>query len=448
MPEAVAAAIITAAGVTAGSTAAYAITAATYVAFAVGTQALVQAMNKPPKPGDRKESLRGEVMPRPVHFGQTLAGSSVVYDDVASKTRWQVHIHNHGKVQRVLERRYGGKPYASDAAGGLLPFSRFQDSVFAEFLDGSDDQAASILMRTPDTRKGPLAAPGWTADHRLRGLAYSVIRAPSVKAEKFSEIYPEGRPPVPTIIGEFGDPFDPRTGQRAFTRNGALIYAWFLTHPLGGRVPEARIDWDSFEAAADAADRLGYELAGSWNADEAPKVAQANMLAALDASMWVDQRGRVRLDLGEWRDPTVRLTSDHVLQVQSLSAGSDEGDAVTEQIVKYIDRARDYSEVEDVAATVDGPVYEPKVADLTYCPTKEQALRLGRRIFRRETARWRLEATVNLAGLRLINQRFVTVHLPAFGLTEEPMELDGWGFDPATGQIVIRARSVRPGDFT
>ncbi len=448
MPQAAAAAIVSAAGVATGSLAAKAIYVATYAAFALGSQVLVQALNKPPKPADRKETLRGEILPLPIHFGQTLAGSSLVYDAVASKTRWQVHIHNYGRAQNVLERRFGGTVYPVAIDGQLLPFSRFQDSPYAEFNDGSDDQLASLLMRTPDRRKGPSAAPGWTTDHRLRGLAYTVIRAPSVKAEKFSEIYPEGRPPVPSIVGEFGDPFDPRTGQRGFTRNGALIFAWFLTHPMGGRLPESRIDWTAIGQAADAADRLGYELAGSWNGDEAPKVAQANMLAALDASMWTDHTGRVRLDLGEWRAPTVRLTEDQILQVQSLSAGSEEGDAVTEQIVKYIDRARDYSEVEDVAASVDAPFREPKVADLIYCPTQAQALRLGRRIFRRETARWRLEATVNLAGLRLINQRFVTVHLPAFGLNDEPMELDGWGFDPATGQVSVRCRSVRPGDFT
>ncbi|MBK8199241.1 MAG: hypothetical protein IPK75_12830 [Acidobacteria bacterium] len=421
---------------------------AVQVGFSVGTSALVASMNKPPKPGDRKESLRGEILPRPVNFGLTLAGSSVVYDDVASKTRWQVHVHNHGQVERLIERRFGGKPYLLDAAGQLLPFSRFQDSPYAEFRDGAEDQAASVLMMTPDLRKGPLAAPGWTADHRLRGLAYSVIRAPSVKPEKFSEIYPEGRPPVPSIIGEFGRPLDPRTGQRAYTPNGALIFAWFLTHPLGGRVPESRINWDALAEAANAADRLGYELAGSWNANEAPKVAQTNMLAALDAAMWTGPDGRIRLDLGEWRDPTVTLAHDHVLQVQSLSAGSAEGEALTEQVVKFPDRERDYSEVEEVAASIDGPVYEPRVSDLTYCPTKTQALRLGRRIFTRDTARWRADLSLNLAGLRLINQRFAVVHLPDFGLHHEAMELDSWGFDPATGQVSASLRSVAPEHFT
>lgn len=447
MPEAAAAAIIAAAGVTAGSAAAYAITAATYVAFAVGTQALVQALNKPPKPGDRKEGLRGEIMARPVNFGLTLAGSSVVYDDVASKTRWQVHVHNHGRVERVIERRFGGALYQVAIDGELLPFRRFQDGPYAEFRDGSDDQPPSVLMRTPDTRKGPLAAPGWTDEHRLRGLAYSVIRAPSSKPEKFSEIYPEGRAPVPTIIGEFGAPLDPRTGQRAYSSNGALIFAWFLAHPLGGRVPESRINWDAIGAAANAADRLGYELAGSWLANEAPKVAQANMLAALDAAMWTGPDGRIRLDIGEWREPTVTLTHDHVLQVRGLSAGSEEGDAMTELVVKFIDRDRDYSEVEEIAGSAGGPVYEPRVADLTYCPTRPQALRLGRRIFARDTARWRLDVSLNLAGLRLINQRFAEVHLPDFGLHHEAMELDSWGFDPSTGQVVARLRSVSPEHF-
>lgn len=447
MPQAIPAAIAAAQAAYAAYQGSLLLRVAVQIAFTIGTTALVQSLTRPPKPSDRKESLRGEVMPRPVHFGQTLAGSSVVYDDVASKTRWQVHVHNHGKVERLIEQRFGGKPYAVDASGQLLPFSRFQDSPYAEFRDGSEDQPPSDLMRRPDTRKGPLAAPGWTEDHRLAGLAYSVIRAPSVKAEKFSEIYPEGRPPVPTIIGEFGAPFDPRTGQRAYSGNGALIFAWFMTHPLGGRLPEAKVNWDSFAAAADAADRLGYELAGSWLADEAPKVAQANMLAALDASMWTGPDGRIRLDIGEWREPTVTLTHDHVLQIQSLSAGSEEGDALTEQVVKFIDRDRDYSEVEEVAMSIDGPVYEPRVADLTYCPTKAQALRLGRRIFYRETATWRLDATLNLAGLRLINQRFAVVHLPDFGLHHEPMELDSWGFDPSTGQVVARMRSVRPEHF-
>jgi hypothetical protein len=448
MPQAAAAAASLASAAYKAYQASKLIQIAVQIAFTVGTTALVSSLTKPPKPGDRKESLRGEVMSRPVHFGRTLAGSSVVYDDVSGKTRWQVHVHNHGRVENLIERRFGGKAYAVDASGQLLPFSRFQDSPYAEFRDGSEDQPPSILMRTPDLRKGPGVAPGWTDDHRLRGLAYTVVRAPSVKAEKFSEIYPEGRPPVPTIIGDFGAPFDPRSGRRAFSPNGALLFAWFLTHPLGGRLPENRINWDAFALAADAADRLGYEIAGSWLADEAPKVAQANMLAALDAAMWTGPDGKVRIDLGEWRDPQITLTHDHVLQVQSLSAGAEEGEAVTEQVVKFIDRDRDYSEVEEVAASIDGPVYEPKVADLTYCPTKAQALRLGRRIFARETARWRLDATLNLAGLRLINQRFAVVHLPDFGLHHEAMELDSWGFSPATGQTVARLRSVRPEDFT
>jgi hypothetical protein len=447
MPQAAAAAVALAKSAYAAYSASRVLQIVAQIAFSLGTTALVQSLNKPPKPADRREGLRGEIMARQIHFGTTLAGSAVVYDDVASKVRWQVHVHNHGRCVNVRERRFGGAVYPVAANGQLLPYSRFQDVVYAEFRDGAEDQPPSVLMRQPETRTGPLPAPGWTDAHRLRGLCYSVIRAPSIKAEKFQEVYPEGRPPVPTIVGDFGEPLDPRTGTRGFSPNGALIFAWWQTHPLGGRLSEDKIDWDSIAAAADLCDSMGYELAGSWLADESPKVTQANMLAALDASMWTDQTGRVRLDIGRWQDPVIRIGMDQVLQISSLSAGAGEGDAVSELIVKYIDRARDYSEVEDVAASVDAPVYAPKVADLTYCPTQAQALRLGRRIFARERARWRLEATLNLSGLRLINKRFVEVHLPDFGLHHEPMELDGWGFDPAAGQVVISARSARPEDF-
>lgn len=450
MPQFAVPAIAGAAGIASGTLGYAALSVVVNVAFTVATQALVQSLQKPPKPADRRESIKSEVAPRLVHFGRTLAGSSVVYDRAASKVRWQVHVHNHGEVQRLHKLLLNGELRQILPTGEARPDQRFKGNVYVEFHEGSTSQPASQLMLFPDVRKNNAIAPDWTTAHRLRGLAYTVVRARTPSPENFNSIYVGGRPPVPTIEADFGTPLDPRTGQRTFSDNAALVTAWFLTHPLGMRLPESKIDWDWLKTAANACDALGYKVGGSWSAIEPPKVALANFLAAMDGATWVGRDGRIRIDPGRYQAPDVKLTADNaIIAVNSLSSGQEEGQGRTEQIVRFSDRTRDYSEVEETAAILnDAAVHEPDEYDLTYVHDKPQALKLGRRAFARAHAPWRAELTTNLTGLKLMNKRFFELHLPEFGVINQDMELEGWRFDLATGQCQIAARSVSAADFT
>lgn len=416
-------------------------------AFTIGTSALIQSLNKPPSPADRTATLSGGIAPRKVHFGQTLAPGTFLYDDSANGTRWQVIGHNHGPVHRVLSTRFDNTVRSKRSDNRVLPDSLFGDAVYHELIPGTENQAASPLMLNPAPYSGNPTAPGWTADHRLRGIMASVVRSKTTTPENFGRVYPTGRPPIAIPEVQAGFPFDPRSNTTGYKDNGALLLAWFLTHPLGLRLPSERINWDSIAAAADVYDQLGWSIAGAWSANDAPKVGLANMLGALDAAMWVGGDGRVNITPGIFTAPTQQITLDHILSISSLAAGAPEGKGVSEVVVSYPNRANDFA-IEEVSSgeLADVP-YAPNNIEFLYIPHEVQAQARAKRELAIASPDWRLDATLNLAGLALINQRFFELHLPDYGVVNEVMELESWSFNTETGQVSISARSVSESDF-
>ena len=448
MPAAVAAAVVGAVGAT--GAAATAISIGVNVAFSFGLSLAAAALApSAPKPGQARQSIDSSIGPRLVYFGQSLTSPTLVYDRAVDGVRWQVWVHGHGAVpeSRLISRRYNGEVRVNGSLGQLLPESRFRNSIVHSYQPGIDNQNIDVIMLSPALPQTNRSAPGWTNSHRLRGLQFSVIRSVSNSANRFQEIYINGRPPIPVMEHRAGSPYDFRTGQRVYSDNAANVFGFFMTHPLGNRLSLDDINFESFAAAADACDRLGYALSGAWDASQPPKSTFASMLAAMDGASWIDTNGKLNLSIGEFTTPDITLTSDHIISVTRLQVGAGEGEQVTEMTVSYSDRAQDYAEVQVTAARSESTEYAPQQTDLLIIPHRVQAERIGRRMFTRANTKYRLEAITNLYGLKLIGRRNLLVHLPELGLFHEPMEMDSFQFDVATGQCQVALRSIRETDF-
>ena len=454
MPATIAAAVTAGAaslGASAGAAAAIGsvASAATSIGLSFGLAIVAQSLSSAPKPGPGRQGVRASVSPRLVYFGQTITQPTLVYDRAAETSRWQVWAMGHGPIPEsaIITRRFNGEPRTLRGRS-IQPSSRFRDRIAVDFLPGTASQrAAPVMLARPFASSRITNAPGWTPQHRLRGIAYAAVIAVAGDSERFQEVYVNGRPPVPSLEVRAGDPLDPRTGERGYTENAALVFAYFMSHPLGGQLSEDDIDWDYIAMAAEDADAIGYTLAGAWDASQPPKDSMGAMLGAMDGVSWISESGKLRLRVGRFYEPTVRFNADHILEISRFQAGSGESENTSDIIVRYVDRAEDYAEVEAEAVSRPGPQYTPQTLDMPYISNERLARRIGKRFLARSNADLRVDLSLTLSGLRMLNERFFFLDLPEFGVRNQIMEMDDFSFDFATSRVSISARSVNRSDF-
>lgn len=126
---------------------------------------------------------------------------------------------------------------------------------------GTDDQAASALLT---------AAPGWTANHRLRGVAYLACRF------RYSTEVFRGLPQIKaTVRGRRVRDVRDLSARTRYSENSALILYDYLTNSRFGKgLAETDIDIAAFRTAANACDAnenlSGHRMIGSADAVTAP----------------------------------------------------------------------------------------------------------------------------------------------------------------------------------
>ncbi len=179
------------------------------------------------------------------------------------------------------------------------------------------------------TNWGDISTPMWTADHRLRGVAY--LRTLNLWDE---DLYHAGAPQMGAVLK--GGPvdghsfFDPRTTTYlAHTTNPALLAAWYMTLPRnkgGMGIPESWIDWPTVSNAANICDEMitvrmlegdGYESIKRYECNTLldtanPPVENLNIIMSSMAGDYVFTAGMYRVFAGAFRPAVITITDDDV----------------------------------------------------------------------------------------------------------------------------------------
>lgn len=219
-----------------------------------------------------------------------------------------------------------------------------------------------------------VSAPKWTADHRLRGVAYvrtlKLIDHPLFLAGDSGDVGAVVRGPVGV--------WDPRTS--AFVNgssNPALLAAWFRTLAVadgGMGVPSAWIDWPSVGAAANVCDELisvrqldgtGYDNVKRYECNTrlvlADGVTPADNLRIILDSMAGDfpfTGGLYKCFAGAFRSATVTITDDDVAAGDAITFAPQAGASLTPPNVvtaTFYDAARGW--VQQQAKAVSNAAY-------------------------------------------------------------------------------------------
>lgn len=225
-----------------------------------------------------------------------------------------------------------------------------------QFKNGDPDQETSDW--------DVATTPGWTAEHRLRGVTY--IRTLMLWDET---IFANGAPPISGVFRGLaidGYPFyDPRTATNpAYTDNPALLALWYMTLPrsLGGcGIPFSWVDLSWVSAAANICDEL-IEVRGLHPGDPLEMIKRyqchtvistardplQNLQQILSAmnGRYAFTAGAYRIVAGAFRPATRTLSIDDIvgdeeMQVLTIGGDDDPPNVVTAQ---FSDANKNYTE--------------------------------------------------------------------------------------------------------
>ena len=166
--------------------------------------------------------------------------------------------------------------------------SQYSGYVTIEKYTGTDDQTASTALVN--------AGVGWTANHRLRGVAYVYV-----KMRYNSDVFVNGVPDISFLV-KGKKVYDPRTGTTAWSDNPALCIRDYLTSDYGLAESTSRIDDELVKTAANVCEYLNYPtlsggdrftLNGNFVTSVTPHDILTDMLTSMGGLLWYSQ--------GKWR---------------------------------------------------------------------------------------------------------------------------------------------------
>lgn len=276
----------------------------------------------------------------------------------------------------------------------------------------------------------------WTDDHLLVGTTYSVICMSSIPPEHRYKIYRwrgscgVGEPSV-AVVGRWTKIYDPRDptqilGNLAtykYSRNSALIWAWFRTHRYGRGKSIDSINWAQIAIQADICDQVVTGISGTQPRyacgtaiPESKERAEAEqeILYSCDGQLVFDDDGKCWVRVGYFYEPEIILTRNKdIVGMESVEAQN--GESETQGvIVRYIDPSAKYA-AQPSAPWVNPLYYVPgetpkylTIEALTI-QNHNQAMRLAKSIGYRSQAPHKLLPTVGLRGLKARQHRIVNL---------------------------------------
>jgi hypothetical protein len=364
-------------------------------ALAVGASLALGARRAPSiKASDAKstfESAEAQVMEG---IGRVRVGGLKAYGNSDGSTRARLVCRLQGPIDAVEEYYIGGREVTVDSNGDVSspPWAR-PDGSWANWKDKSgtgDETAWAGLMSLFPTL--------WTADHRVRGIAQSLILwyNPGLEETKYFTLYQGGIPETEQVV-RAAKIYDPRTGATAWSDNGILACAHVLRRDPA--FTYAMFDWDLIASEAGRADTLVATKTGTekrarawgiWGLETARMDVMQQLMDSIGAELRFTNEGKIWFQL---------IDDTHVSEIDFTPLDGYEvtwrsGPEAVERPnicrVNYYSPERNYESAEIDMASVSWAFVEDEITrygpkyfdiDLTFCPSASQAQRIARRKF-------------------------------------------------------------------
>lgn len=214
-----------------GTTVAFSFSWATFFTSLV-LQALSGALNKPKQNNsgssfqaearDRLHTLRSSVETRKIVYGEVMLSGPLIERSSSGTNNEYLHLVIalcEGPVHAISDIYLNDEKVGDLDASGNVTTGRFTDYLRIKKYLGAEDQAADTDLIAENPR--------WTANHRLRGVAYLYVRL-----RYSNDVFPDGVPNIKALVkGKLI--YDPRTASTQWTNNPTLCVRDYLKASYG-----------------------------------------------------------------------------------------------------------------------------------------------------------------------------------------------------------------------
>lgn len=380
------------------------------------------------KPSDVQQQLRQTLPPRRKSYGTLRLSGPVWWWQVGSGDRLFVGVLlNHGRIAEITE--YWIDENQVEVDGGT------DQVTTGDYVNGS----ALVYLHS---RFGSPSETGYTeieeefnvGDVRGDGTAtllgtFDVLADP----QAHQQLYPNGWPQI-RVTADTSVAWDPRDPSQIrensltwqWTENAVVAFLNYLLDPDGHGIPWTRIEpnlaeWilaadicDEETVKADGTVEARYRIAGTYQLTDKPADTFNRFLSTFDGRCWQKSDGTIGIRAGRYVAPTVTIAAKDIIQYRA-AGGQDilvRLSAIKAQFLSpengYVEQdAEPWPNGADISDSDD----RVTAVDLTWVPSHAQARRLMKRLFLRQTSPWSLSLVTNLAGLRAMDEQFITVDL-------------------------------------
>lgn len=395
----------------------------------------------------------GSALDHPVIYGRVRAGGVRVYDATSGASNLTLHrvLAFAGHEIDAFETIYvNDEAVTVDASGNVTAPARYVGLVRIHRALGSNDQEALSAMVT--------RAPGWTANHRLRGIAYLYV-----EMDYSTNAFPNGVPEITAVI-RGKKVYDPRNGSTVWSDNSALCIRDYLASPYGLNCSDAEIDDVLFQSAANLCDEVvvdgvtsqdRYTCDGTFTTAAAPVDVLSNLITSMGGLLWWAQ-GEWRCKGASYTTPIMSLSLDDFRSDISVSPKASRRDNFN--VVKGVFRGEesnwqetDYSSVkEDVFVDEDGGQENPTDFNLPFTFNNLACQRIARIALRRSREQITVSGNFSLRCIGLQVGDNVTMSNPRYGWVDKTFEVTKWALyikDDLSLEVQLTLREISAAVF-
>lgn len=301
---------------------------------------------------------------------------------------------------------------------------------------GADDQAASVDLIED--------IPGWTEDHRLRGVAYVYVRL-----SHSNDRFPNGIPNISAIV-KGKKVYDPRTGSTAYSDNAALCIRDYLTNQrYGVGATDTEIDDATVIAAANICDenvtlkdgttQKRYTLNGVIDTADKPVDILKDMSASCAGPIppWVN--GQYKVYVGAYETPSVTIDESWLAGDVEVVARPERDELFNRVKGVFVDPEKNWEPTDfppvanELYKSYDGGDELTKDIQLPFCTDVQRAQRIAKIIL--EKGRQGIIATIpcNLKALQVTVWDNVYITLDLLGWSSKVFKILEWQFNQEGG---------------
>ena len=434
---AVTAAVFATAGFTAGVTYVITSTVTGYLLTSMAASMVLGALAPKPKFGSIGQINRGysvlttgSALDHQIIYGKMRVGAARLFDHTTGGDNKFLHrvLGFAGHEIEAFETIYINDEVATiDSSGNVTSPARYSGHInIYTHLGAADQEADSNLVS---------AVTDWTAEHRLRGIAYLYC-----KFNFDADAFPNGVPEITAVI-KGKKVYDPRTAATAWSDNPALcVRDYILSTGYGLGEAAVNIDDTAVTAAANICDQTNttasttrYTCNGAFTTAIQPGEFLTNILTSMSGTLWYAQ-GKWRMKAGAFTSSAMSLDENDLRSGITVSTrhsrrdnfneikGTFKGDESNYQVT-------DFPPVTNSAfVTADNGQVTVADVELPFTDNSIEARRIARIMLESNRQQLTIRASFGMRSLALQVGDTVAITNTRFGWSGKLFQIAEWKF--------------------